>query len=591
MLRLASLTAAVAVVLVAAPASANQIWTTDCNFNAQSSFALDEVVCGMGDVDTPCNSSIVGAADIWVIPAGAPDFTLAPGSIPQHIVTAGGGGGFWGEYLWLPPLSAGTFDIIIDEDCDGVFDAGLDLRAYNVFTVVGVLSGANIDVAGIKANALAEATRWGQIRSGWALTMAAVSLVNKVNTFASALAGDFSGLIGWVYGKATGMPTDYNSAILQIGTEIINGMTSNMELHYILLAADPPDANYEPLVLLDWSVLTDPVSDLGLEAYPWSPAGSTDQEVAMLEAANLMGEQSVLGAALIDQFEKFQGADAVEDQYWRYVTAQRTSDLAGEMDAHYAAMEDAIEAWRATVETEPGAGFLNDPTEFEAIQDRLATDGLDADEVALLELYGLDEAARDAFVADTIALDVPDEEFGQLQLLDEMLAGITSARGALQDLQSQADAVVVDVAQVITPHHPEANAGADYTVVLGETLTVSAARLVTHSWRPSADTATPSAPPPVAIGSSTVPSGSTGVTLLEPMLATNSRPLGARATMWLARWPVVARSTTSPFSRSTLHSCWTVSAVTQRWRPSGSKAKPWGRIGSPNSMTRSRSPL
>ena len=179
------------VLLAASPALANSIWTEDCNLTPKSSFGIDEAVCGQGDLDTQCNGSIIAAGDIWIVPTGAPNYQNSP-TVPKHIVTAGGAGGFWGEYLWLPDLDPGTYDLMIDEDCDGAWDPGLDLRVTNAFTVTSVVTGANIDVVAIKAAALAEATRWGQIQAGWNLTMAVVSLVGKVNTFASALAGETS---------------------------------------------------------------------------------------------------------------------------------------------------------------------------------------------------------------------------------------------------------------------------------------------------------------------------------------------------------------------------------------------------------------
>ena len=112
MLRFAPLLAALVVLLSASSAVANSIWTEDCNLNPKSNFALDELVCGMGDVDTPCNNSIIGAADIWIVPAGAPHFTLAPGSTPKHIVTAGGGGGWSGDRHYIKRATAVLLGIL-----------------------------------------------------------------------------------------------------------------------------------------------------------------------------------------------------------------------------------------------------------------------------------------------------------------------------------------------------------------------------------------------------------------------------------------------------------------------------------------------
>ena len=63
---------------------------------------------------------------------------------------------------------------------------------------------------------------------------------------------------------------------------------------------------------------------------------------------------------------------------------------------------------------------------------------------------------------------------------------------------------------------------------------VSAARLVTHAWRPPAATATPSAPSPVDTSATfSAAARSITVTEPEPMLATKARPPpGVSATMW-----------------------------------------------------------
>lgn len=428
-LRRFSIVAGVGLWLLPALAFGNSIWTEDCNLTPQSSFAYNEIVCAQGDVDTPCGGSIVGAADIWIVPTGAPDYTLAPGSLPSHIVTAGGGGGFWGEIIWLPTTTPGTYDLMIDEDCNGYWSAG-DKRETNAFVVLNVDTGVVVDVTAIKNAAAAEAQRWIDIKNGWDLTVAVANLIGKVNTFASALAGDFSGLIGWVYGKATGMPTDYNGAVLQVGTKIIHGVTNNMALHWLLLAADPPDSDFQPLVTLDWSVAQAPLAADGLPAYPFALQGSTEREERIATLSGLLAEQAVLGDAFIRQFEKYQGADIAGDNGWIAVTAGRTGVLAAAMVDHFDAIDDALADLEADLQGDPSAALENDPAEFAAIQTRLTSDGLDADEVAELELYGLDSAARDALVADAIAKDLPPAPWSHLSLVQDMRATLMSTRDA-----------------------------------------------------------------------------------------------------------------------------------------------------------------
>jgi len=468
--------------LVPCTALANSVWTEDCNLTPKNTFALNEIVCGQGDVDSQCNGSIIGAADIWVVPTGAPDFTLPTGATPKHIVTAGGAGGFWGEILWLPDLVPGQYDLLMDEDCDGQFDVGQDLRVLNAFTVLNYDTGVDIDVTAIKVAAAAEAQRWLGIKNGWDLTLAVLKLWNKANVFASAAAGNYTGLIKWIYGKATGLPTSYNGAVLQVGTRIIHGVTDNMMLHWILLAADPPDADFEPLVLLDWTVAERGFDDL--PAYPFEPQGTEPAEAKLLEVAGLMAQQAVLGDAFIRQFEKYQGADAAETNSGIHTTAQRVEVLASAMVDHFDAMETELTALDGLLAGEETSEFMNDPAEFLAIQDRLTADWLDADEQEALAQAGVDPVQD--FVDATLAQEVPPEPWSARSLVQDMLARVPLIRGAYQDVATQAAATVAAEAPYASPNHPVADAGGPYSGVVGQPLVLWA----TGSTDPNADALT-----------------------------------------------------------------------------------------------------
>jgi len=55
-----------------------------------------------------------------------------------HFDTFGGAGGFWNIAVMMPRLVPGTYDLILDEHCDGVFD-GDDVRLDSAFVVGGAL--------------------------------------------------------------------------------------------------------------------------------------------------------------------------------------------------------------------------------------------------------------------------------------------------------------------------------------------------------------------------------------------------------------------------------------------------------------------
>lgn len=153
--------------LAAGSAQANQVFTTDCAFDFKDDFGIDQVVCAAGDVDTKPPGFIVvfPEGNVCVVRAG----TLAAGGGIADVTAGGcntvvgalGGGAFFDEPIWLPPLQRGLFQVVLDEDQNGVF-GGIDF-AGNVFRV-GDPVGANIDVAAIKAAAGARSSATG---TGW----------------------------------------------------------------------------------------------------------------------------------------------------------------------------------------------------------------------------------------------------------------------------------------------------------------------------------------------------------------------------------------------------------------------------------------
>jgi hypothetical protein len=123
----------------AGPALANGVqWASDCAdwTTPVFTFATGQPVCITGDVDYTCPEELgihFPGADIYVVKAGDPPFSSVPA--PTHIGhIMGGAGSFYGVKVWSPPLQVGTYDVIIDEHCDHVFDSD-DVRSPKVFTV------------------------------------------------------------------------------------------------------------------------------------------------------------------------------------------------------------------------------------------------------------------------------------------------------------------------------------------------------------------------------------------------------------------------------------------------------------------------
>lgn len=139
--RFAALSAGATALAIALSAQANSVYATVCDgvgFPA-TKFGVADTVCVAGDVDFTCKDPTrlnlpFPGGDIYLVPTGKDPLT---GLNVKHFFTLGGAGTFWDYQVMLPPLVPGTYDLFLDEHCDGV-RTGDD--AIGTFTVGGTLT-------------------------------------------------------------------------------------------------------------------------------------------------------------------------------------------------------------------------------------------------------------------------------------------------------------------------------------------------------------------------------------------------------------------------------------------------------------------
>lgn len=122
-------------------AQANSVYATFCDgvgFPA-TKFAVTDTVCVAGDVDFTCKDPArlnlpFPGADVYLVPTGKDPLT---GLRIAHFFTLGGAGTFWDYTVMVPPLAPGTYDLFLDEHCDGVRTVD---DIIGTFTVGGTLT-------------------------------------------------------------------------------------------------------------------------------------------------------------------------------------------------------------------------------------------------------------------------------------------------------------------------------------------------------------------------------------------------------------------------------------------------------------------
>lgn len=469
--------------LAAATAQANQVFTTDCAFGLKDDFGIDQIVCASGDVDTkpPGFIAVFPEGNVCVVRAG----TLAVGGGIAD-VTAGGcntvvgtslGGGFFDEPIWLPPLQRGLFQVVLDEDQNGVF-GGIDF-AGNFFRV-GDPVGANINVGAIKAAAGAQFGHWDGLAKQWHWVSDASTAIGIAW---AASSGDWVSVGVGVFGAVTGIPTDYNSAILNQGGKLIEGLAAQQARRYKGLRDDPPDPLFTEFAALDLAqVNAELAADAALYpgvplAFPFTPRGTSSFEQAQLAVTNNAALQSALVGAVTTTIERLQGAQAAGNDEYIAQQARALQGFADDLVANFGDTKQALQAYQAAQTAGGLAATTYSAAEIGALVTRINTSDLTAAEIASLTAAGF-RAADISFLrarVAALAAEVPAANFTRGQTVADLITAADAGIAAFQTLSADAAAVAADREPFVILSFPTARAGGPYVGVQGAPIALSGA--------------------------------------------------------------------------------------------------------------------
>jgi len=481
LIRLAASAAVVAIALITAPATANSIFGSDCAFGLKTFFGADEIVCVSGDVDTKPPGFVVvfPEGDACVVAAGS---VVGGGAISD--VTAGGcntvvgttiGGGFFDEPVWLPPLTPGLYDLVLDENQNGVFDAP-DVLGDRI--QVGAPVGVTIDRAAIKAGAQTAATKW-KATAAWGAHLSDASTAISIAWAASS--GDWVSVGVSIFGAVTGIPTDYNDGVINIGGKVIEGLAAPQARHYQDLADDPPDPAFTIFAAIDMAALN---GELATQAalfpaipgsYPFTALSGDPVHLTQIALANSMAEEAAVVAALRSSLEKLQGAEGAADDTFTVLQARTLKGYADLLVGLLGDTRQGLVDYKSGLAAAGLADVVYDGAEISAVRDRLLATGLTPAEEQSLRAAGFQDADIATLFARLNVFIPPAGTATRGGLIDDTLAAIDAALPAVQDLATQAQAVINDRAPFVILVHPIADAGGPYAGSEGSPIALTGA--------------------------------------------------------------------------------------------------------------------
>ena len=327
---------ALAVVTAAAPFTAEAYAADSISFGDKGSsatFGANEIVGIDGSItyrnDCPkpgIDDWFYPATDVYLVPAGSGTGTLQDvgGGRPNTIVATATA--FLDEVIATTApagnLDEGEYDVVYDTCQDGEFDPGFDAVFADAVTVrlPDVLPLADGAIGRIKSEARDEYAAWMKTRKD-------MSGIFKLADRALKVQCKAGNAIGCAMRRL-----DYFDGVKERFLTLLLSQAN----HYLAIAEDPPDANFDTLTTLA------PVD---------VPRDHSDSELgnALADALRPFAGEAAVSAALLRAVERYQGAQAAGDADWALVHARQALNLTEALREVVPAGGDALADLRAAV--------------------------------------------------------------------------------------------------------------------------------------------------------------------------------------------------------------------------------------------------
>lgn len=456
----------------ATDASALQVFGSDCNFGFQDVYNPGDAVCVSGEMDVVPPGKICAEGYVVVTPANnANPFADVTAGGANYILGCAGAGAFFDEYVWLPPLKPGQYELVIDQyPFFGAFGA----EDYRTGGTTIVVSNApvvfSVNPAAIKAAAMDGLKQAAAIND----LVLYLTILDTLST-----AADWAGAFGlwggaaaialgiYCYKTNTDCPTSYDSAIITIGNKILSGIAASLTAKYGTLVADPPNPNFGDMVPLA-------ETDMLAQGGPWTPAASHPIAKGQTALATLLGVQTAGYQALVPTLEKLQGAQIAGDHLGMYRQADKLGQYVTLLSQSGDAMSAELDALEVAFQSE---GVLNtgvNPADVQGALDGIAANGFSAQDEDALRSFGLGDAEIAQVRADLAALPPVPADLTPNALLQNARQMVNAMKPALADLAMQAQAVKDENAPYAFNPGPSASLSAPATGKVGVPLTLTA---------------------------------------------------------------------------------------------------------------------
>ncbi|MEJ2719693.1 MAG: FlgD immunoglobulin-like domain containing protein, partial [bacterium] len=424
---------------------------------------------------------------IWSTGASLVDINNSPNTIQG----SGIGGAFYNEIIALPALSIGRFDVIIDENENGVFDSCGGVMDYVLgqgsayaFEVINTDLESLVDTDYIKADAGMKSAEWRQntqdlvfglqatesLMAGMSVGSAVVPVTSQGGSLALGVvagAGQFAMIRGLMVEKHW--------------YDLIDALGNTLADYYRDIYNDPPDSTYTEII------------ELGAIDYS-GPANADALPAARAPFYSAMSENAALSVAFRSCVEKFFGAEEASDNTYIRIQALALREYIDLLIESLTVENEALENLRAAVDSTGFGHVTTYPDSFRIFQARIQAEGFYPQEIEVMTEAGFDSAQIMLLEEEIINRDADlATEGSTLAHIDSTIQSNLEFLPTLQDLASQVQ-TVIDTAALVWIDHPHADAGGPYTGSEGTTITLDGSGstdphngALTYEWDVDAD--------------------------------------------------------------------------------------------------------